>query len=214
MAWLQVLNEWPAIFPRCIVKSHGRCVAFVDEHYAFQPTRDRRKRYVCPFHLFSSGDPQRVPGDCSAQPLAWWFTQLLYGQEFELALRRFANDRACQRMLRIVFQASGQAQNLYLRESRRANDLCERRTPVRQRAGLVENQRPARIDLLQHRGILDNDGPPRRHGNGPNYRGRNGDQQGTRRSHHDHRQKTMRFSAPQSCNGGNTQRKGVYHAPS
>ena len=62
---------------------------------------------------------------------------------------------AGQRMLRVPFQARGELQHQFVVHARRGEPFGQRRLAVGQRAGLVEDDRAAAVDALEHGGILE-----------------------------------------------------------
>ena len=64
-------------------------------------------------------------------------------------------------MLGIALEAGGCRENFRFRKSGGTNDTRQGGLAIGQRSGLIENERPARINPFEHRRILDNDAAPR-----------------------------------------------------
>ena len=87
-----------------------------------------------------------------------------------------------------------------------ANTIGQRGFPVRQRAGLVEDDRAAAVDALQHRRIANDDAALRRERDGADDGHRNADEQRTRRRHDEHGQESHRLAAPHPGRNGERER--------
>src|SRR4029077_15871514 len=107
------------------------------------------------------------------------FAHLCDFQEFERILLRRGEDRAGQRMLRVVLQTRHEPQYFPLREARGDELLRQRWLSIRESPGFVENRSSTPGDLLEHDGTLDDDCAAGAEGNRTDDGDGNGQQQRT-----------------------------------
>ncbi len=81
--------------------------------------------------------------------------EILTAGQFHAALDRAANHGRRQRMLAAALQARGQSQQFGFAETGRRLDDDESRLALRQRAGLVHDQRVGPVQHLQRLGVAD-----------------------------------------------------------
>ncbi len=112
-----------------------------------------------------------------------------------LARCRFENGPG-QRMLRVSFHARGGLQRQRIVHAWGWKTVGQRGFPVRQRARLVEDDRAAAVDALQHRRIANDDASLRRERDGADDGHRDANEQRTRRRHDEHSQESHRLAGP------------------
>src|ERR1700680_1816281 len=107
-------------------------------------------------------------------------------------------------MLVVTFHTRGHPKHFSLSEPTRTNDSCKPRPSISQSSRFVENEGSARINLLQHGGILDDDAASSGKRYPSDNRDRYGDQQRTRGRDDQHSEESVNFSTQEPARNCNT----------
>ena len=113
--------------------------------------------------------------------------------------------RLRQRVLRVALEAGGQLQDPPRVAACRRDAIGQRRCTVGERTGLVQDDRAAPIDLLEHGRVADDDATPRGEGNRADDRDRDRDEERTRCGDDEHRKEAKRVAAPEPGDRGETE---------
>ena len=201
-------DEGSAVFAGRVAESPRRRIPTVDQDYAFEPRGHGRENAAVSGHFrLATANDAHVPSvDFPLETLARPLTHLARIEQRETLPLGCLENRRCQRMLRISLDACRQLQYQRTVNAFCRNAICQGRLAIRQRTGLVENDRAAAVDPLEDRRITDDDASLRCQRDGPDDRDRNGDEQRTGRGDDQHGKEPNRVAAPHPGRDGQCQR--------
>src|SRR5215472_13761734 len=154
-------NERATFGARLIVKAKQRGKLPVYENQTLEARFDRRqfsaRHEVRRNSLVPPGDVDLMAVHSANKPLAGLLADAGGNRQGDLLPPCRVKNSLRQRVPGVLFQTGGITQRLSLVYSRRAVYIRQRRASVCQRPRLIEEERPAGIDLLENLGMFDDD---------------------------------------------------------
>lgn len=189
-------------------------VFFVNKNKALQSADQWWKLKSALIKFASTRDKDAVARDLPAQTLTGALADLIHGQQLDSLSFRCRHDRCRQGVLRILFGAGNQLQNLLPRDPRFTKHVGHRWPAASECAGFVEDERLALFDLFEDYRVLDDNGAASSERDRADDGSGNGKQQGARRGDDDNGEESFRVPLLNAAAIATPSASGVYHAPS